>query len=83
MFLYISGMFDADHCGSIDFDEFQALWKYVTDWQNCFKSFDSDNSGSISKDELRNALTTFGTHCCPLFCFTNHTWSYLVLTDLY
>jgi len=54
------GMFDADHSGTIDFAEFQALWKYVTDWQACFRTFDKDNSGAIDKSELRAALTTFG-----------------------
>jgi len=68
----IPGMFDVDHSGSIDFSEFQSLWKYVTDWQNCFKSFDTDNSGTISKDELRNALTTFGMRCYILFYYHHH-----------
>ena len=54
------GMFDRKQSGSIDFHEFQALWKYVTDWQKCFRSFDQDNSGSIDRRELKNALTTFG-----------------------
>lgn len=39
------GMFDKNGKGSISFDEFGALWKYVVDWQNCFRSFDQDNSG--------------------------------------
>ena len=53
-------MFDRKQSGAIDFQEFQALWKYVTDWQNCFRSFDRDNSGSIDRAELKTALTTFG-----------------------
>jgi len=28
--LYSAGMFDRDNSGSIDFNEFGALWKYVT-----------------------------------------------------
>lgn len=59
MFIF-SGMFDKHNRGSITFEDFGALWKYVTDWQNCFKSFDRDNSGNIDKDELKNALTAFG-----------------------
>jgi len=55
-----AGMFDRKQSGAIDFQEFQALWKYVTDWQNCFRSFDRDNSGSIDRAELKTALTTFG-----------------------
>lgn len=55
-----SGMFDKHNRGTVSFDEFGALWKYVTDWQNCFRSFDRDNSGNIDKSELSTALTAFG-----------------------
>lgn len=54
------GMFDKQNTGQISFQDFGALWKYVTEWQNCFKSFDKDNSGNIDKSELQNALRTFG-----------------------
>lgn len=54
------GMFDRQNKGSIGFEEFGALWKYVTDWQSCFRSFDRDNSGNIDQNELKMALTTFG-----------------------
>lgn len=54
------GMFDKENRGSVSFQDFGALWKYVTDWQNCFRSFDTDNSGNIDRNELRNALTAFG-----------------------
>ena len=54
------GMFDRDNSSTITFDEFAALWKYVIDWQNCFRSFDRDNSGSIDKMELKQALVAFG-----------------------
>lgn len=60
-------MFDKDGSGTVTFDEFCALWKYVTDWLNCFKSFDRDNSGSIDKNELKTAFTTFGMHFTRLF----------------
>jgi len=53
-------LFDRDHSGSIGFHEFAGLWKYVTDWQNTFRSFDRDNSGNIDFNELKQALTTFG-----------------------
>ena len=53
-------MFDRDNSSTITFDEFAALWKYVIDWQNCFRSFDRDNSGSIDKMELKHALVAFG-----------------------
>lgn len=47
------GMFDRDRTGTINFQEFGALWKYVNDWQTTFKSYDRDNSGSIDKNELK------------------------------
>lgn len=53
-------MFDKNQKGTINFEEFGALWKYVTDWQQCFRSFDQDSSGNINKNELRTAITTFG-----------------------
>ena len=34
------GLFDKDKSGEICFSEFGALWRYVVDWQNCFKAFD-------------------------------------------
>nr|KAG5702880.1 hypothetical protein BaRGS_019099 [Batillaria attramentaria] len=52
-------MFDRDNSGTINFQEFQSLWKYVTDWQGCFRNFDRDNSGSIDKNELKTALASF------------------------
>ncbi|XP_045193614.1 programmed cell death protein 6-like isoform X1 [Mercenaria mercenaria] len=54
------GMFDRDNSGTINFQEFSSLWKYVTDWQNCFRSYDRDNSGAIDRNELKTALTSFG-----------------------
>jgi len=53
-------MFDANNDGAVNFDEFVALWKYVSDWTTTFRSYDRDNSGNIDKQELMNALTTFG-----------------------
>lgn len=55
-----AGMFDKQNRGAITFEDFGALWKYVTDWQACFRSFDRDNSGNIDFNELKSALTTFG-----------------------
>lgn len=53
-------MFDRENRGSVSFQDFGALWKYVTDWQSCFKSFDRDNSGNIDRNELKTALQSFG-----------------------
>ena len=46
-------MFDTDGNGVIDFDEFAGLWQYVSDWQDTFRNFDLDNSGTIDKNELK------------------------------
>ncbi|CAG9859927.1 unnamed protein product [Phyllotreta striolata] len=54
------GMFDRNGRGQVSFEDFGALWKYVTDWQNCFRSYDRDNSGNIDQNELKIALTSFG-----------------------
>lgn len=59
-FISFVGMFDKQSRGTVSFEDFGALWKYVTDWQNCFRSFDRDNSGNIDQNELKTALTTFG-----------------------
>lgn len=50
-------MFDRDNSGTINFHEFAALWKYITDWQNTFRSYDKDNSGSIDKNELKTGIS--------------------------
>ena len=59
-FFVFSGMFDKQNRGAVSFEDFGALWKYITDWQSCFRSFDRDNSGNIDRNELRTALTSFG-----------------------
>lgn len=37
MFYFPTGMFDRDGSSTIDFQEFQALWRYVTEWEKCFR----------------------------------------------
>uniref|UniRef100_A0A224XZ90 Putative ca2+-binding protein n=1 Tax=Panstrongylus lignarius TaxID=156445 RepID=A0A224XZ90_9HEMI len=58
-------MFDMDHSGNISFKEFGSLWQYIVDWQNCFRSYDRDNTNSIDRGELATALNTFGYHFGP------------------
>ena len=50
------GMFDRDGNGSISFDEFGGLWKYIHDWQHTFRSYDTDRSGSIDTHELATGM---------------------------
>ncbi|KAF8604622.1 EF-hand [Ceratobasidium sp. AG-I] len=61
----LMGIFDVDHSGSINFNEFAGLWKYIADWQNVFRHFDADNSGSIEGPELASALRQFGYNLSP------------------
>lgn len=58
-------MFDRDNKGGVNFNEFAGVWKYITDWQNIFRTYDRDNSGFIDKNELKQALTGFGEQCMP------------------
>jgi Ca2+-binding EF-hand superfamily protein len=53
----VTGMFDRDNNGTINFQEFSSLWKYITDWQNTFRNYDRDNSGNIDKNELKTGTT--------------------------
>ena len=61
------GMFDKSKDGTIDIQEFAALWKYVQDWKGCFERFDTDRSGNIDAQELSNAFKTFGYNLSPQF----------------
>ncbi|KZP29674.1 EF-hand [Athelia psychrophila] len=58
-------MFDTDRSGTIGFNEFSGLWQYILDWQNVFKHFDRDQSGSIEGSELAQALQQFGYNLSP------------------
>ncbi|KAI0079972.1 EF-hand [Panus rudis PR-1116 ss-1] len=61
----LMNMFDTDRSGTIGFNEFVGLWKYIADWQNVFKHFDRDRSGSIDGHELASALRSFGYNLSP------------------
>nr|XP_038031376.1 programmed cell death protein 6 isoform X4 [Anas platyrhynchos] len=60
----ILGMFDRENKGGVNFNEFTGVWKYITDWQNVFRTYDRDNSGMIDKHELKQALTE-ADRCIP------------------
>ncbi|KAF7359334.1 EF-hand domain-containing protein [Mycena sanguinolenta] len=61
----LMGIFDTDRSGTIDFKEFVGLWKYISDWQNVFRHFDRDGSGSIEGRELAEAMRSFGYNLSP------------------
>lgn len=58
-------IFDTDRSGSITYNEFAGLWKYIQDWQGVFRHFDADRSGSIDEGELSRALSNFGYNLNP------------------
>ncbi|KAI0670491.1 EF-hand [Trametes maxima] len=61
----LMSIFDTDRSGTIGFNEFAGLWKYIQDWQNVFRHFDRDRSGSIDGSELSEALRSFGYNLSP------------------
>lgn len=58
-------LFDTDRSGTIGFNEFAGLWKYIAEWQNVFRHFDRDRSGSIDQSELTQAMRGFGFDLPP------------------
>ncbi|RDX56896.1 EF-hand, partial [Polyporus arcularius HHB13444] len=64
----LMSIFDTDRSGTIGFNgksQFSGLWKYIQDWQNVFRHFDRDRSGSIEGAELSEALRSFGYNLSP------------------
>lgn len=45
-------MFDRDHTGMVDINEFEKLYAYINQWLQVFKTFDRDSSGHIEEPEL-------------------------------
>jgi len=43
-------MFDRDGSSTIDFQEFRALWKYVSDWEKCFRFVFCQNKQKITEN---------------------------------
>ncbi|TCD59754.1 hypothetical protein EIP91_011576, partial [Steccherinum ochraceum] len=58
-------IFDKTQSGTISYAEFMGLWKYVTDWKNCFMHFDKDRSGTLDGHELATAIRSFGYQLSP------------------
>ncbi|KIM31290.1 hypothetical protein M408DRAFT_64479, partial [Serendipita vermifera MAFF 305830] len=61
----LMAMFDTDRSGTIGFNEFAGLWRYIKDWQDVFRHFDRDRSGTIEGAELKAALSQFGFNLNP------------------
>lgn len=74
--------FDRDHSGTISFDEFAGLFKYIYEWQQIFKRFDRDNSHTIDRGELQVALSQFGYNLSPqLYSIIVNKYSSLPTTE--
>ncbi|XP_075699903.1 calpain-3 isoform X4 [Rhinoderma darwinii] len=55
-------LMDTDGCGRLNLQEFQHLWQKIKQWQKVFVRYDSDQSGTISSYEMRNAVNEAGFH---------------------
>lgn len=66
---YLIGMHDRDRSGTIDQQEFVALWQYLQQWKTCFDTYDTDHGGSIDSNELSVALQQFGYANLGQQCF--------------
>jgi len=53
-------VFDRDHSGSIDFNEYAVLHKFLTSMQNAFFAADRDRSGTIDPPEILAGLQQAG-----------------------
>ncbi|KAF8495964.1 hypothetical protein F5888DRAFT_1707925 [Russula emetica] len=62
---YLMSIFDRDGNGVIDFEEFEPLWNYSTEWRKMFDSFDVDRDGRIDASGLRSALAHYHLNVSP------------------
>jgi len=69
------GMFDRNHTGTIDLNEFNSLWNYINQWRGVFAAYDMDRSGNISEGELFTAFRQMGYNLSNNFVSTV-VWSY-------
>merc|ERR1711951_225711 len=46
------GMFDKEKKGEINFEDFGFLWRYIVDWQSCFRNFDRSNQQAVNFDDF-------------------------------
>ncbi|KAJ7627161.1 hypothetical protein FB45DRAFT_749508, partial [Roridomyces roridus] len=61
----LMNMFDTDRSGTIGFEEFAGLFKYIQQWQDVFRRADHSGDGTIDEHELGNALRQFGFNLNP------------------
>ncbi|PIK55288.1 hypothetical protein BSL78_07807 [Apostichopus japonicus] len=61
------GIFDRDQSGTINIQEFSALWNYIQQWKGVFERYDQDKSGAIEANELSTAFVQMGYNVSPQF----------------
>ncbi|KDQ16339.1 hypothetical protein BOTBODRAFT_157174 [Botryobasidium botryosum FD-172 SS1] len=80
----LMNIFDTDRSGTIGFNEFVGLWQYIREWQNVFRHFDRDNSGTIDGHELSAALHQFGYNLSPaLLSLVEHKYGTIAPATAY
>ncbi|KAM9383619.1 peflin [Pholidichthys leucotaenia] len=65
--LMMINMFDKTRSGRIDLFGFSALWDFMQRWRAVFQQYDKDRSGTISGNELHQALAQMGYKLTPQF----------------
>ncbi|KAK8751540.1 hypothetical protein OTU49_009043 [Cherax quadricarinatus] len=60
-------MFDTDHSGTINMQEFGQLFLFVNQWTEVYRRYDRDNSGHIDENEMSAALQQMGYRLSPQF----------------
>ncbi|KAJ7402394.1 Calpain small subunit 2 [Pitangus sulphuratus] len=53
---------DCDTNGKLGFEEFKYLWNNIKKWQCVYKQYDTDQSGTVGRAQLPNALKAAGFH---------------------
>ncbi|NXA42371.1 PEF1 protein, partial [Eudromia elegans] len=60
-------LFDRSGSGRMDVYGFSALLRFIQQWRSLFQQYDRDQSGSISFEELQQALSQMGYRLSPQF----------------
>jgi len=60
-------MFDTNHTGVIEIDEFGKLFAYIQQWKTMFEGFDKDKRGLLDPGEFAQALQQMGFRFSPMF----------------
>ncbi|KAF1661579.1 Calpain small subunit 2, partial [Aptenodytes patagonicus] len=59
---------DSDTNGKLGFEEFKYLWNNIKKWQCVYKQYDTDQSGTVGRAQLPDALKAAGFHLNEQLC---------------